>query len=274
MDERFRVWQEEKGKQSGPWIRPKTAPSSSVGGIARAVSSVSSGSGIGRRTSSKGLGGTSSDAADGGELLADAGGGGGAGDPDRMPGAGDDNFDSEGRPISAAARTSKILSSSSQDSEIQKIRDQLDALEAEMAHCGGATGHWLADDHEIFLRMTVKHRGRLEGDEFLGKVGRLLSFALFRPAVWLVDVKSVRTEKPHPLILSCNSQVARLIHCSPDDVKEHVQWYTGWTRMTALKKSLLQRWRSRRAEVLKVSFRLAICSVAVAAGTTDPPPVA
>ncbi|CAD7927547.1 unnamed protein product [Amoebophrya sp. A120] len=105
------------------------------------------------------------------------------------------------------------LNTANADRQVSELRDALDSLTAEIEHDGGATGGWLKDDHEAFMRMYAKCKS-MESPTFY-------------------------------------EQVAQLVHCTHEDIAEHVVWYKEWCRKTELKKDLLAKWKDRRRQALE-----------------------
>mmetsp|Transcript_7544 Transcript_7544/g.18181 ORF Transcript_7544/g.18181 Transcript_7544/m.18181 type:complete len:392 (-) Transcript_7544:816-1991(-) len=175
MEERFTIWQEQAGTE--PLVRPKSA----------------GGGGTGTGAS---LGGT--------------GGVGAANGTGKMQTGG--SRPSQDSATGGESPKKSTLHLANADKQVSELRDALDALTAEIEHDGGASGGWLKDDHDAFMRMYGKCK------------------SMDSPAFY--------------------EQVAALVHCSHEDIVEHVVWYREWCRKTDLKKELLAKWKERRRVAL------------------------
>merc|ERR1719428_2125774 len=107
------------------------------------------------------------------------------------------------QPLSARSR-------SSQDPELNDIKDRLEALEMDIQHDGGTTGSWPRDDHETFVRVIRKFNGEATPQAF--------------------------------------ERLAEMLpHVAHEALVNHVQWYTEYENRQKLKKRLLGMWRERRS---------------------------
>eukprot|EP00392_Amoebophrya_sp_AT5.2_P017130 g17451.t1 len=119
MEERFTIWQEQAGTE--PLVRPKSA----------------GGGGTGTGAS---LGGT--------------GGVGAANGTGKMQTGG--SRPSQDSATGGESPKKSTLHLANADKQVSELRDALDALTAEIEHDGGASGGWLKDDHDAFMRMYGK----------------------------------------------------------------------------------------------------------------------
>jgi len=117
------------------------------------------------------------------------------------------------RPQTAGSKRLDNLTTANQDPQVAKIRETLDALQAEIDHDGGLTGGWIKDDHDSFLRVYQKHKN-------------------FESSIF---------------IETCS----QLINRTHEDIVDHVNWYTEYLKRTELKKNLLAQWKTRRQQVLR-----------------------
>lgn len=116
---------------------------------------------------------------------------------------------STGRDASGASQLERLAR---EDPEIQKLRCEMEALEAEIEEAGGPTGGWTTISHEIFTRLFRTYKQRAT-PQFLAAV------------------------------------VQRLYDHDEAQVLAHVAWLPDHKRRQRAKRDLLSRWRERRKEL-------------------------
>ncbi|CAD7946612.1 unnamed protein product [Amoebophrya sp. A25] len=215
LEERFTAWTDQSSRE--PLVRPKTAAVSSAHGAGAGGRGGAGGTtpgGRNRPASARAAGGATSKTPNKGMKGAEhnnaAGEGAGRTQSSSSSAALDDI--KTGAIYEGLSPRKRTLVSANGDKSVSQLRDALDALTAEIEHDGGATGGWLKDDHEAFMRAYAKH-------------------------------KSMETAPFY-------DYVTDLVHCSHEDVVEHVVWYKDFVRKSDLKRDLLGKWKDQRRRAM------------------------